>query len=119
MPRQPSTSTRPSTVSGPEKRAAGASDSIFVRGTARSYIHSRRQVEQRLLGRLEREVPPTPSSLAVGAVGADPRLPHSSQSPPPVTGPAAVSLPPAGRRGSKSVNHSEPLGSPPGCLWTV
>ena len=122
MPRQPSTSIeRPSTASDPEKRAAGAGDSSFVRGSRARYIHAARQMEQRLLGRLERQVPPNVvADRPAGAVrrrSAPPPLSASRRRR--VSGSGSVSFAARGPSGLNSVNHSEPVGAAPGRLCTV
>ena len=79
MPRQPSTGiSRPFTDRRPEKRAAGAGESNFVRGSGARYIQRARQVEERLLGALERQLPgELVADPAARAVRAHAGLPHS------------------------------------------
>jgi hypothetical protein len=77
-------------------------------------------VEERRLGALERQLPgdlvadrPARPSAPIRA------SPTRSQSAPPAVGPGSVSFAAVGPLGSKSVNHSEPVGSASGRLWTV
>ena len=120
MPRHPSTeNSADPTAIHPEKRAAGAGESSFVRGSGARYM--------RLAGRwksgssaLSIRKSQRMSSIDPVAPSAPMRAePTRSQSAPPLSGAGTVTLAARGPSGRNSVNHSEPFGAAPGRLWTV
>src|SRR4051794_25225530 len=122
MPRQPPTSSdRPATSTEPVNRAAGNGVSVSVRGSFAVYIHSRGRCQS---GGSDDSNPSFHNASPASPDAPPSPIRHSptrSQSPSPLPGSGSVILVAYGPSAapSKNVNHTEPVGSAPGSLWTV